>query len=175
MSSLTARVALAAARAAAQTQSRTVGLNVTETLAVVALLGYYSSISSDVPFPLTIFSSTHSQWFVGAGSCCSRGRAACSCSTNAHCWSKPRRSDRHCRTCSRHGAKVTTSCELMRFDFSSNFSFCFVCCCFTPRTSSALDNRGKRKKEADCERMQRRDITERKKKRRERKRGNLQT
>jgi len=43
MSRLTARVALTAASAAAQTQGRAVGLNVTKTLAVVALLGLSGS------------------------------------------------------------------------------------------------------------------------------------
>jgi len=43
MSSLAARVALTAARATAQAQSRAIGLNMTETLAVVALLGVCGS------------------------------------------------------------------------------------------------------------------------------------
>lgn len=35
--------------------------------------------------------------------------AACSCSTSAHCSSTPPHSGRRCRTCSRRGAKGTTS------------------------------------------------------------------
>jgi hypothetical protein len=45
MTRLTARVALASARAAAQTQSRAISLNVTETLAVVALLGCFPFVN----------------------------------------------------------------------------------------------------------------------------------
>jgi hypothetical protein len=40
-------------------------------------------------------------------------RVACNCSTSARCWSTPRRSGQHCRTCSMRGAKEKTSLLLL--------------------------------------------------------------
>lgn len=126
MASLTARVAVAGTTSAsAQSQSWAVGLDVAEALTVVALLG---CIHCEYVHSRDCCVQTYSQLSLGVGSCCSHGLlqavnmnadtrsstcypylAACSCSTGAHCWSKPRHSVQRCRTCSMLDAKETTS------------------------------------------------------------------
>lgn len=93
---------------------------------------------------------THSQLSLGVGNCCSRDLqtavslcpyphssssahpVACSYSTDARCWSRPRRSVQRCRTCSRLGAKETTSCFLPLITADCPCQILVLCRCDAP-------------------------------------------
>lgn len=92
-------VAAAAGASAAQAEGRAVSLDVTKTLAVVALLGLSGS-GKRASVGLVAFCKLDQV-------CLDRHisgtyRAACSCSRDAQQKSRPQRSGQHCHTCSKH-------------------------------------------------------------------------
>ena len=85
MASHATAVAAAAGAGTAQAQSRAVSLDMSEALAVVALLGLKGSATEERPRAW----ATYSRWCGGGGTRWTRGQAACSCSKASRTTSTP--------------------------------------------------------------------------------------